>query len=67
LQVRNVLKWFQDKGFEEGTIVTGATSKIGVALYDLSESGFKQRIAVGEMVSKSRKQVIGLPFGLFAP
>jgi hypothetical protein len=62
-----VLKWLQDEGFEQGTIVTGATSKIAVALYDLSESGFKRRIAVGEMVSKSRKQVIRPPFGLFAP
>jgi hypothetical protein len=62
-----VFKWFQNERFEQGTIVTGATLKIGVVLYDLSESGFKGRITVGEMASKSRKQVVGLPFGLFAP
>jgi hypothetical protein len=63
-----LLKWFQDEGFEQCTIVTGTTSKIDVVLYDLPESGFKRRITVGEMVSKGRKQVIGgLPFGLFAP
>ena len=62
-----VLKWFQDEGFEQGTIVTGATSKIAVVLYDLSERDFERRIAVGEIASKSRKQVISLPNGLFPP
>jgi hypothetical protein len=64
----HVLKWFQDEGFEQGTIVMSATLKIGVVLYDLSESDFKRRIAVGEMASKRCKEVIGcLPFGLFSP
>ncbi len=53
-----VLEWFQDEVFEQGTIVTGATSKVAAVLYDLFESGFKQRISVGEMVSKSREEVI---------
>jgi hypothetical protein len=50
-----VFKWFQDEGFEQGTMVTGATLKIGVVLYDLSEGDFKRRIVVGEMASKSRR------------
>jgi hypothetical protein len=36
-----LLEWFQDKVFEQCTIVTGATWKINVVLYDLSESHFK--------------------------
>jgi hypothetical protein len=36
-----VFKWFQDEGFEQGTIVTSATPEIGVVFYDLSESDFK--------------------------
>ena len=61
-------EWFQDKGIEQGTIVTSAaTLKIGVVLYDPSESDFKLRIAVGEMASKSRKEMVGLAFGLFPP
>jgi hypothetical protein len=57
-----VPKWFQDEGFEQGTIVSSATSKIDVVLYDLSERNLKRRIAIGEMASKSRKQMIGLPY-----
>jgi hypothetical protein len=64
---RQVLEWFQDEGFEQGTIVMNATLKIGVVLYDLSESDFKRRIAVGEMASNCRKEKVGLPFGLFPP
>ena len=48
-------------------IVTSATSKIDVVLYDLSESGFKRRISVGEMVGKSRKKMVSLSNGLFPP
>jgi len=54
-----ILKWFQDKGFKEGTIVAGSNSKRGVVLYGPSKCGFIRRIAVGEIASKSREQVIG--------
>jgi len=59
-----VLKWFQDKGFKQGTIVTGSNSKRGVVLYDPSQRGFERRIAVGEIASKSREEVISFPSGL---
>ena len=62
-----VLKWFQNEGFEEGIIVMGAASKSAVVLYDVSERDFKRRIAVSEIASKSRKEVISLPNGLFPP
>jgi hypothetical protein len=62
-----VLEWFHDEGFEKGMIVTSADLKSRVILYDLSECDFKRWIAVGEIASKSREEVISLPFGLFPP
>ena len=48
-------------------VVTSADSKIGSVLYDFSERDFERSMAVSEIPSKSRKQVVRLSNGLFPP
>src|SRR6266581_4880016 len=62
-----IFKRFEDKGFKECGIVTGTNSKRGVALNNPSKRGLERRVAVGEIVSQSREEVVGLVFRLFLP
>src|SRR6266571_5672725 len=62
-----IFERLEDKGFKECRIVTGTESKGGGALNNPSKRGLERRVAVGEIVSQSRKKVISLVFRLFLP
>src|ERR1700735_235512 len=61
-----ILERFPDKAFKKCAIVT-CESKRGIVLYDLSKRGFEQRITVGEITGKIRKEMVSISVGLLCP
>ena len=57
------LQQYQDEGLRQGIVVPCANSK-RVVRHDPSKRGFNRRVAVGEIASESREEVISFAFGL---
>src|SRR6266702_279309 len=58
---------FPNEVLKKCVVVTCCESKRGVVLYDPSKRGFEQRIAVGEVASKIRKDMVSIGLGLLLP